>query len=96
MDSVQKAFSNETSAEQFAKSFNHSKPNVKDQIIVSCLSGKRSQMAAETLVKLGYKKLVLNENYNFDFEFKFFSCFRIKNYKGSWSEWAEKNGLPIK
>ncbi|XP_037042236.1 rhodanese domain-containing protein CG4456-like [Bradysia coprophila] len=76
LDSVQKAFSNETSAEEFAKSFNHSKPNIKDQIIFSCLSGKRSQMAAETVMTLGYKQ--------------------IKNYKGSWTEWAEKNGLPVK
>lgn len=56
---VQKAFSNETTDEQFSKSYNHPKPNMKDQIIVSCQSGKRSQIAAETLVNLGYKQLVV-------------------------------------
>jgi len=71
---VQKAFSNETTGEKFAKLYNHTKPNPKDQIIVSCQSGRRSQMAAETLANLGYKQ--------------------VKNYKGSWLEWAEKNGLP--
>lgn len=56
---VQKAFSKETSDEQFAKSYHHSKPNIKDQIIMSCQSGKRSQAAAEIVVNLGYKQLVL-------------------------------------
>lgn len=58
MGDVQKAFSKETTDEQFAKSYNHTKPNIKDQIILSCQSGKRSQIAAETLVNLGYKQLV--------------------------------------
>lgn len=56
---VQKAFSTETTDEQFARLYNHTKPNNKYQIIVSCLSGGRSQIAAETLVKLGYKQLVI-------------------------------------
>jgi len=71
---VQKSFSSETSAEEFSHLYNHTKPNFKDQIILSCQSGKRAQIAAETLVKLGYTQ--------------------VKNYKGSWLEWAEKNGLP--
>ncbi|KAJ6646954.1 putative thiosulfate sulfurtransferase, mitochondrial [Pseudolycoriella hygida] len=71
---VQKAFSDDTTEEQFARLYNHTKPHLKDQIIVSCQSGRRSQIAAETLTNLGYKQ--------------------IKNYKGSWLEWAEKNGLP--
>lgn len=58
MGDVQKAFSNETSADDFATLYKHSKPNNNDQVIVSCQSGRRSELAAETLVKLGYTQLV--------------------------------------
>lgn len=56
VEDVQIAFSNETSDEQFYKRYNHSKPSFKNQIILSCQSGRRSQIAAETLVNLGYKQ----------------------------------------
>lgn len=56
LGSVQKAFSKEMSDEQFAKSYNHTKPQFKDEIIMSCQSGKRAEIAAETLVNLGYKQ----------------------------------------
>lgn len=95
---VQAAFSNETTDEQFAKKYHHSKPNMKNQIILSCQSGKRSQIAAETLVNLGYKQSVqTSDNRQILLNYRILFCcynFRIKNFKGSWLEWAEKNGLP--
>lgn len=53
---VQKAFSDETTDEEFERSYNHTKPHKKNEIITSCQSGMRSQAAAEILIRLGYKE----------------------------------------
>lgn len=55
---VEKIFSNKTSSEDFMKIYNRAKPTFTDQIIVYCRTGRRSQIAAETLVDLGYERLV--------------------------------------
>lgn len=56
---MEKTFSKETSNAEFMKLYNRAKPKFTDQIIVYCRTGRRSQIAAETLVKLGYKRFVL-------------------------------------
>lgn len=47
---VEKTFSQETSNEEFMKLYNHAKPKFTDKIIVYCRTGRRSQIAAETLI----------------------------------------------
>lgn len=53
---VEQTFSADTTPEEFTRLYGRTKPTVADPIIVSCRSGRRSQLAAERLVKLGYDK----------------------------------------
>ncbi|XP_029725852.1 rhodanese domain-containing protein CG4456 isoform X1 [Aedes albopictus] len=73
LEQVAKAFSPETSTEEFSRLYGVPKPNQDHYIIMSCRTGRRSQMAIDTIADLGYTN--------------------ARNYKGSWTEWAAKQGL---
>ncbi|XP_039441671.1 rhodanese domain-containing protein CG4456-like isoform X1 [Culex pipiens pallens] len=72
LDQVDKAFAPETTSEEFQKLYGVAKPDKDRYIIMSCRTGRRSQMALDTISALGYSN--------------------AKNYKGSWTEWAAKQG----
>ncbi|XP_063700157.1 rhodanese domain-containing protein CG4456 isoform X1 [Culicoides brevitarsis] len=71
---VATAFSNSTSPSEFKELYGRPKPEQGDYLILSCRSGRRSQLAIDILEQLGYTN--------------------ARNYKGSWTEWAQKEGLP--
>ncbi|XP_059056764.1 rhodanese domain-containing protein CG4456-like [Achroia grisella] len=58
------------SENDFAQTYNRPKPSENTQIIFYCMIGKRSGMAQQNALDLGYKN--------------------VKNYLGSWTEWANK------
>lgn len=58
VNEVEKAFSEETTNEDFMKRYHYAKPTKSDPIIVYCRSGRRSLIAAKTLASLGYERLV--------------------------------------
>uniref|UniRef100_A0A336MVY0 CSON008174 protein n=1 Tax=Culicoides sonorensis TaxID=179676 RepID=A0A336MVY0_CULSO len=70
---VPNALSDKVSPSEFEKLYGRKKPTVDDCLIFSCCTGRRSQIAQELMLGLGFK--------------------RVRNYKGSWMEWAEKEGL---
>nr|XP_040219873.2 rhodanese domain-containing protein CG4456 isoform X1 [Anopheles coluzzii]XP_049462528.1 rhodanese domain-containing protein CG4456 isoform X2 [Anopheles coluzzii] len=72
LDKVKQAFGPETSDEAFAQQYGVPKPGLDHYLILSCRTGRRSQMALEAIAELGYRN--------------------ARNYKGSWTEWAEKQG----
>ncbi|XP_065089249.1 rhodanese domain-containing protein CG4456-like isoform X1 [Ochlerotatus camptorhynchus] len=72
LEQVAKAFSPETSTEEFQRLYAVPKPAFDNNIIMSCRTGQRSQTAIDTITALGYTN--------------------ARNYKGSWTEWAEKQG----
>ncbi|XP_052862620.1 rhodanese domain-containing protein CG4456-like isoform X1 [Anopheles cruzii] len=72
LDQIEQAFGPETGSEQFAKLYGVPKPGPDHYLIVSCRTGRRSQMAIDVIVELGYRN--------------------ARNYKGSWTEWAAKQG----
>lgn len=53
---VAKAFSADTDPIEFLRKYGEDKPAKDHQIIFTCLSGKRAQVAAETLVAAGFTK----------------------------------------
>ncbi|KAM3960944.1 rhodanese domain-containing protein CG4456 isoform 1-T2 [Aphomia sociella] len=55
---------------EFKKTYNRPKPAEDTEIIFYCMIGKRSGMAQQNAMNLGYKN--------------------VKNYLGSWTEWATK------
>lgn len=63
-----------TSDDKFKTLYGKEKPENSSYIIFHCMGGKRSQMASESAVALGFTN--------------------VKNYKGSWLDWAEHEGLP--
>lgn len=56
MGEVQKAFSDDTTKEDFMKVYGVSKPDKDHYLIFSCRTGRRSQMAIDQVVPLGYSK----------------------------------------
>ncbi|XP_053672136.1 rhodanese domain-containing protein CG4456-like isoform X1 [Anopheles nili] len=72
LDEVKQAFGPETSSADFEKQYGVAKPAVDRYLILSCRTGRRSQLALETIAELGYRN--------------------ARNYKGSWTEWAAKQG----
>uniref|UniRef100_A0A1Q3G437 Putative heat shock protein n=1 Tax=Culex tarsalis TaxID=7177 RepID=A0A1Q3G437_CULTA len=72
LDQVEKAFAPETSSDEFQKLYGVPKPDKDRYIIMSCRTGRRSQIALDAISALGYSN--------------------AKNYKGSWTEWAAKQG----
>ncbi|XP_055534471.1 rhodanese domain-containing protein CG4456 isoform X3 [Wyeomyia smithii] len=72
LDHVKKTFSSETNSEAFVRLHGFAKPSLDHYIIVSCRTGRRSQMAVDILQELCYTN--------------------ARNYKGSWTEWAAKQG----
>ncbi|XP_038223062.1 rhodanese domain-containing protein CG4456-like [Zerene cesonia] len=58
------------SDDEFAKVFKRQKPSENTEIIFYCMIGKRSGMAQQNAINLGYKN--------------------VKNYLGSWTDWAHK------
>lgn len=56
MGEVQVAFSDKTSDEEFTKKYGRNKPSKTTEIIMSCMSGKRAEDAAKTVLALGFKK----------------------------------------
>ncbi|XP_058178805.1 uncharacterized protein LOC131294778 [Anopheles ziemanni] len=72
LDKVKQAFGPETSDEEFARLYGVPKPAPDHYLILSCRTGRRSQMALEAITELGYRN--------------------ARNYKGSWTEWAAKQG----
>lgn len=56
VNSVERAFSDETSSEEFKALYRIEKPSRDTYLIISCRSGRRSQIAAETIKGLGYRK----------------------------------------
>ncbi|XP_035912137.1 thiosulfate sulfurtransferase-like isoform X1 [Anopheles stephensi] len=72
LDKVKQAFGPETSEEAFVQQYGVAKPGLDHYLILSCRTGRRSQMAIEAIAELGYRN--------------------ARNYKGSWTEWAAKQG----
>lgn len=56
VEQVGKAFSPETNTEDFQQRYGVPKPASDSYIIVSCRTGRRSQMAIDTITALGYTK----------------------------------------
>uniref|UniRef100_A0A182NH53 Rhodanese domain-containing protein n=1 Tax=Anopheles dirus TaxID=7168 RepID=A0A182NH53_9DIPT len=134
LDVVTKAFGPETSEAEFAQRYGVAKPGLDHYLILSCRTGRRSQMALDAIAELGYRNYLLAIPCVFpqleeglklaDEEFKakfgrekpgtgmevIFHCkmggraqkatdlatslgfTNARNYKGSWTEWAEKQG----
>ncbi|XP_050096886.1 rhodanese domain-containing protein CG4456 isoform X4 [Anopheles aquasalis] len=55
LDQVKQAFGPETEAEQFRKLYGVAKPQPDHYLILSCRTGRRSQMALDTITELGYR-----------------------------------------
>ncbi|KAL9701086.1 hypothetical protein quinque_004527 [Culex quinquefasciatus] len=119
LDQVEKAFAPETTSEEFLKLYGVAKPDKGRYIIMSCRTGRRSQMALDTIIPTVEQALQLPAD---EFKAKYgrdkptpeteviFSCklggraqtatntalglgfTNAKNYKGSWTEWAAKQG----
>uniref|UniRef100_A0A182FG05 Rhodanese domain-containing protein n=1 Tax=Anopheles albimanus TaxID=7167 RepID=A0A182FG05_ANOAL len=58
LDQVKQAFGPETEADQFRKLYGVAKPEPDHYLILSCRTGRRSQMALDTITELGYRKAV--------------------------------------
>lgn len=56
VDKVKQAFGPETSDETFAQQYGVPKPGLDHYLILSCRTGRRSQMALEAIAELGYRK----------------------------------------
>nr|AQY54359.1 heat shock protein 67b.1 [Musca domestica] len=55
---VKQVLGEQTSAEEFKQKFSREKPSLDSPIVFYCRSGRRSQMAAETAVALGYTNIM--------------------------------------
>ncbi|XP_073820326.1 rhodanese domain-containing protein CG4456-like [Musca autumnalis] len=55
---VKQALGEQTSAEEFKQKYSREKPALDSPIIFYCRSGRRSQVAAETAVALGYTNIM--------------------------------------
>ncbi|XP_049546957.1 rhodanese domain-containing protein CG4456 isoform X5 [Anopheles darlingi] len=55
LDQVKQAFGSETGADQFRKLYGVAKPEPDHYLILSCRTGRRSQMALDTITELGYR-----------------------------------------
>ncbi|XP_035784517.1 rhodanese domain-containing protein CG4456-like isoform X2 [Anopheles albimanus] len=55
LDQVKQAFGPETEADQFRKLYGVAKPEPDHYLILSCRTGRRSQMALDTITELGYR-----------------------------------------
>jgi len=56
VDEVRKAFSDETSEEEFELRYGVKKPKKDDYLIFTCRTGRRSLKAIHEIIPLGYKK----------------------------------------
>jgi rhodanese-related sulfurtransferase len=56
VDEVRQAFGAETSNDEFKAKYGVDKPKLDAYIIMSCRTGRRSQMALDILAELGYTK----------------------------------------
>ncbi|XP_062540708.1 rhodanese domain-containing protein CG4456-like isoform X3 [Armigeres subalbatus] len=56
LEQIAKAFSPDTGPEEFQRCYGALKPNPDQYIIMSCRTGRRSQMAIDTITALGYTK----------------------------------------
>ncbi|XP_052894555.1 rhodanese domain-containing protein CG4456 isoform X3 [Anopheles moucheti] len=57
LDKVKQAFGPETSGDAFAQEYGVPKPGVDHYLILSCRTGRRSQMALEAIAELGYRNV---------------------------------------
>ncbi|CAH2071732.1 unnamed protein product, partial [Iphiclides podalirius] len=62
---------NTMSEKEFEQTYGRKKPSEDTEIIFYCMIGKRSGMAQQNAISLGFKN--------------------VKNYVGSWTDWASKN-----
>ncbi|XP_055628381.1 rhodanese domain-containing protein CG4456-like isoform X3 [Toxorhynchites rutilus septentrionalis] len=72
LDQIKMAFSPGTNCDTFRRLYGIPKPAFDHYIILSCRTGRRSQLALEEIAAMGYSN--------------------ARNYKGSWTEWAQKQG----
>lgn len=90
---VKKAFSDETSNEQFETLYKIKKPKFDDYLIFHCHSGRRSAVAVAEVEKLGYTKyvymnyLILFRNYLMCFSLNFSA---LKTMKGHGSNGQQR------
>lgn len=80
-----------SSPSDFKLKYKYEKPSKDQEIIFHCKLGGRAQKAAEQAISLGYQKYdVASPKFILS---NFFLVFSVKNYKGSWAEWSQKEGL---
>lgn len=80
------------SSDDFKANYHHDKPATNQEVIFHCKLGGRAQKAADQAVALGFNKYISRDISRHD-QHLMILCFSVKNYKGSWTEWAQKEKL---
>ena len=95
MADVRKAFSDETSKEEFEKLYNIKKPQFDDYLIFHCHSGRRSAVAVAEVEKLGYTKYEYMDNISF-FVLTPFNFPALRTMKGHGSNGQQRKSCKIR